>query len=227
MSAQGLSFSSLPTALTCDASSASAFVWTMTGSRTSFTLKTGSSYLISASGSTKLTLGSSSSSWSATYTSSKQGFQVKGNSRYISLRDDISTVGDNKAPLFCTVSSASSGSTYLYFYKLNSSKTTSEETVNASELTIATKSAKLTRTAVEARFTVDAEACAKFDRIYAVVTVNGKTAVVEAENYAFSYALDVREQNSTVSIALFAEKDGITYTGATDTWRLAEVNSAR
>ena len=119
MSAQGLNFSSLPTSLTCDASSASTFVWTMSGSRTSFTLKASGGYLVSASGSTKLTLSSSSTTWSGTYSSSYQAFRVKGNSRYISLRDDISTTGSNGNPLFCTTSSTSTGETYLYFYKLS------------------------------------------------------------------------------------------------------------
>ncbi len=118
MSASGLNLSSLPSKLTCDASSVSAFEWTLTGSRTSFKLATGNSYLAGASGSTKLTISSSATTWAGTYSSSYQGFRVKGNSRYISLRDDISTAGDNGNPLFCTVSSTGSGTTYLHFYKL-------------------------------------------------------------------------------------------------------------
>ena len=227
MTAQGLGFESLPTALTCDASSASAFVWTMSGSRTSFTLKSGSSYLISASGSTKLTLATSSTSWSATYSSSKQGFQVKGNSRYISLRDDISTVGDNGAPLFCTVSSASSGSTYLYFYKCTSSKAEAEAVQNTADLAITAKTYKNTKTGVEAGFAVAEEAADSYDRIYAVVRINGKTAVVEAENGVFAYALDQREKSGILVITVYGEKDGITYCGETDTWTMATATSTR
>ena len=227
MSAQGLSFDSLPTALTCDPSSASAFEWTMTGSRTSMKLSSGSNYLAGASGSTKLTLATSATTWSATYTSSKQAFRVKGNSRYISLRDDISTVGDNNNPLFCTVSSTSSGATYLYFYKCTTTKVASDDTINTSELVIATKAAKTTRTGVDAKFTVDAAVCAKYDRVYAVVRVNGKEAVVEGVNGQFTYSLNIREKNLPVSITIYAEKDGITYVGATDTWNLADVASAR
>ncbi len=227
MSAAGLSFDSLPTALTCDSSSASTFEWTMTGSRTSFKLSTGSNYLISAASSTKLTLSTSSTSWAATYSSSYQGFRVKGNSRYISLRDDISTAGDNGNPLFCTVSSTSSGTTYLHFYKCSTTKEAAESTATDSDLTIVSKSAKNTRTGVEAKFAVDAQTCAKFDRIYAVVKVNGKEAVVEAEDYAFTYALNAREKNSTMTISLYGEIDGITYRGAIDTWTLAEVGTTR
>ncbi len=227
MSAQGLNFNSLPTALTCDASSASAFVWTMSGSRTSFTLKSGSQYLVSASGSTKLTLSSSSTAWSATYTSSQQAFRVKGNSRYISLRDDISTVGDNGSPLFCTVSSTSSGSTYLYFYKCTSSKTEAEATQTAEDLTIAAKTYKNTKTGVEAGFAVAEAVADSYDRIYAVVRINGKTAVVEAENGVFTYALDAREKTGIMVITLYGEKDGITYCGETDTWTMATATSTR
>ena len=227
MSAQGLSFDSLPTALTCDASSASAFEWTMTGSRSSFTLKSGSSYLVSASGSTKLTLSSSSTSWAATYTSSKQAFRVKGNSRYISLRDDISTQGDNGNPLFCTVSSTSSGETYLYFYKCNASKAFAETAQNADDLKLATKAVKVLRTGVNAKFAVSEEVAEKYDRIYAVVSINGKSEIIESDAGAFTYSLNMRQMRETLRITLYAEKDGITYCGATDTWRMAEVPSVR
>ena len=118
MSAQGLNLGSVPSSITCSASAASAYEWTLSGSRTSFKLAGGGSYLAGASGSTKLTLSSSATTWSATYSSANKGFTVKGNSRYISLRDDISTVGANGLPLFCTVSSTSTGAAYLHFYKL-------------------------------------------------------------------------------------------------------------
>ncbi len=227
MSAQGLSFDSLPTSLTCDASSASAFEWTMSGSRTSMKLATGSSYLAGASGSTKLTLASSATTWSATYTSSKQAFRVKGNSRYISLRDDISTVGDNGSPLFCTVSSTSSGETYLYFYKCTSSKAADENVQTVEDLTINTKEYKNTKTGVDAIFAVTEEVVEKYDRIYAVVRVNGKETVIESEAGVFTYALNAREKNAVLVITLYAEKDGINYVGVTDTWTMASATSTR
>jgi len=227
MSAQGLSFNSLPTSLTCDPSSASGFEWTMSGSRTSMKLATGSSYLAGASGSTKLTLATSATTWSATYNSSKQGFRVKGNSRYISLRDDISTVGDNGSPLFCTVSSASSGQTYLYFYKCTSSKAENEAVQNTDDLTITTKEYKNTKTGVDAIFAVTEEVAAKYDRVYAVVRIGGKEAVIESEAGVFTYALNAREKAGALVITLYAEKDGITYVGVTDTWTMANATSTR
>ena len=118
MSAVGIDLDNLPSKLTCDISSVPNYEWTMTGSRTSFKLATGNKYLAATSGSTKLSVGTTASSWSATYSSAYKGFRVKASSRYISLRDDISTVGKNGNPLFCTVSSTSSGTTYLHFYKL-------------------------------------------------------------------------------------------------------------
>ena len=228
MAAAGLSFSSLPTTLTCGSSAASAYEWTMSGSRTSMKLAAGGKYLAGASGSTKLVLNSSATTWSATYTSSAKGFRVKGNSRYISLRDDISTVGDNGAPLFCTVSSTSSGSTYLHFYKCTTTKAAAETDATDASLTITEKSVKNASNAYYAQFAVNAAAAEGYDRVYAVVDNNGKQTVVEvSEAFEFSYKLSMRDKDNTLRITIYAEKDGITYVGATDSWKMAEVNTTR
>ena len=162
MSAAGLSFDSLPTSLTCDSSAAGTYVWTMSGSNSSFTLKASGGYLVSASGSTKLSLASSSTTWAGSYSSSYKGFTVKGNSRYISLRDDISTVGDNGAPLFCTVSSTSSGSTYMHFYKLagSSSGSSSGSTTTCSHSSTSSSTTNATCTAA-GKTTVTCNSCGK------------------------------------------------------------------
>jgi hypothetical protein len=116
--------------------------------------------------------------------------------------------------------------TYLHFYKCTSSKANAEGTATA-ELPIISKTAKTTASCIYAKFAVDAAAAAEFDRVYAVVTVDGKTTTVEAINGEFTYKLSLRDKNDTLNIAIFAELDGITYACGTNTWTLADAESAR
>ncbi len=208
MSAQGLSFTSLPTSLTCSSSSASTFEWTMTGSRTSFTLSSGSNYLISASGSTKLTLSTSSTSWAGTYSSTYQGFRVKGNSRYISLRDDISTTGDNGNPLFCTVSSTSSGTTYLHFYKLtdsSSSSSSGSSTTTCSHSSTSTSTTAATCTST-GKTTVTCNSCG--------TVVSTSTIAALGHNYKYTSNSDGTHK-ITCSRCSYSSSASCTYSSST------------
>ena len=117
MKAGGLNFDSLPTGLLLDPSAYSKYVWIVNGNVNGFTAKNdGGSYLNSTSGSTSLTVGTSSTTWAGSYSSSKQGFILSSNNRYMALRDDIETTGDNGVCVFSTVSSTS-GNVYLHLYK--------------------------------------------------------------------------------------------------------------
>ena len=207
MSAEGLSFTSLPTSLTCSASGASAYEWTMTGSRTSFKLASGSSYLAGASGSTKLTLSTSATSWAGTYSSSYQGFRVKGNSRYISLRDDISTTGDNGSPLFCTVSSTSSGTTYLHFYKLTDSASSgsSSGTTTCSHSSTSTSTTAATCTST-GKTTVTCNSCG--------VVVSTSTIAALGHNYKYTSNSNGTHK-ITCSRCSYSSSASCTYTSST------------
>ena len=113
----GLNFDSLPTGLRLDASAYNTYVWTGKGSTSGMSFKTASgSYLTATSGSTSLTLSNTSSNWTGSYSSSKQGFVFTSLSRYLALRDDTSTQGENGTCAFSTVS-GSNGNVYMHMYK--------------------------------------------------------------------------------------------------------------
>ena len=123
MQGSGLNFSSLPSALTCDESSLSSFVFTLTGSASGLTLKSSKGSLNGGSDSNGVYLYyNTATTWSATYNSSSKGFQLKTGSVYMALRDDLSTMGSNNAPMFATSSSA--GTTVMHMYKREGSGTT-------------------------------------------------------------------------------------------------------
>ena len=134
MQGSGLSFSSLPSALTCGESSLDAFVFTLTGSTSGLTLKSSKGSLNGGSDSNGVYLYyNTATTWSATYNSSSKGFQLKTGSVYMALRDDLSTMGSNNAPMFATSSSA--GTTVMHMYKKEGSGTTTCSHSNTSTST--------------------------------------------------------------------------------------------
>ncbi len=133
MQSSGQNFNSLPGGLTLNTSASSKYVWTISGNANGFTMMTsGGSYLTGVSGKTSLSLSSSGSTWKGSYTSSKNGFLLSANSRYLALRDDIETIGDNGTPLFVTNSSSSGVTVYMHLYKKQVTATCSHSNTSTS-----------------------------------------------------------------------------------------------
>ena len=110
----------IPDSISICAKDASKYVWTMTGSRTSFTLKNSDGeYLANSASTPQLNLSTTSVNWTASaYSTTKLGFHLKANNYYMSLRDEGSTVGANGYPMFGGAASTSVGHIYMNLYKL-------------------------------------------------------------------------------------------------------------
>ncbi|MBR4308722.1 MAG: S8 family serine peptidase, partial [Oscillospiraceae bacterium] len=133
MQSSGQNFDSLPGGLKLNTSAKSKYVWTVTGNANGFTLKTSAgTYLTGVSGKTSLSLTDSGSTWKGSYTSSKNGFLLSANSRYLAFRDDIETVGSNNNPLFVTNSSSSGVTVYMHLYKKQVTATCSHSNTTTS-----------------------------------------------------------------------------------------------
>ena len=113
----GQNFDSLPGGLNLSRSAASKYVWTFSGNANSFTIKrSDGSFLVASSSSTSLSLGSSGSTWKGSYNSSKYGFLLTANNRYLALRDDSTSTGTNGNPMFSLYNSTKI-SVYMHLYK--------------------------------------------------------------------------------------------------------------
>ena len=131
MQSSGLSFTSVPSAVTCDSGSAASFVFTLTGNANGFTLKNSNGSLYGGGDSTNgvfLYYGTAST-WTGSYVSASQGFRLKTGSTYMALCDNISTTGTNGAPMFAT-STSTSGSTIMHMYKKESAGTCSHSSTS-------------------------------------------------------------------------------------------------
>ncbi len=118
----GVSFDSLPTGLTCTNET---LIWNVTGSSSALKFGDGgSNFLYVPSGyNSRLCYGASTAtSFSASYSSSKQAFTLKA-TYYMSFRDDYSysTATGNGNPVVMGASSTSTGTCYFHLYKSNQS----------------------------------------------------------------------------------------------------------
>ncbi len=121
MTSELLPDTELPQTISIDDADYEKLVWTMEGSRTSFTLKNSEGQYLSNSASTaRLNLSSTALSWTASaYSTTKLAFHFKANNYYISLRDDTATVGANGYPMFggTAVVTSPPGHIYMNVYK--------------------------------------------------------------------------------------------------------------
>lgn len=92
--------------------------WTLTGTRSSFTLTSGSNVLNNSSNNLYYRTGTATK-WTATYTSSTKTFKIASGSRYLGLRDDLALSSTTKNPRFRCNASASTTSYQFYLYKSN------------------------------------------------------------------------------------------------------------
>ncbi|MBE6984248.1 MAG: hypothetical protein E7434_01300 [Ruminococcaceae bacterium] len=123
----------LPQSITLYAKDLADYVWTMTGSRTSFTMKNSSgSYLANSASAARLNLSTTATTWAASaYSTTKHGFHFKANNYYISLRDDSTTTGANGYPMFggVAVTTSPAGHIYLNLYKACSHSSVSTQAI--------------------------------------------------------------------------------------------------
>ncbi len=134
----GLNFDSLPTGLLLDASAYDTYVWIVNGNANGASWKTsGGTYLTANSANTSLTLANSSSNWTASYSSSKQGFTLSSLNRYLALRDDVSTTGDNGVCGYTTIAGVAN-SAYMHLYKRVDSETSCSHSDTSTSTTAAT-----------------------------------------------------------------------------------------
>ena len=110
--AEGLSLSSVPQTLTVNNE---VMVWNLSGDSSSFTL-TGADGGVLYNSSNNLYYGDGiASSWTATLLDG--AFTLNADSRYLGLRDDLTTVDSNGNPCFRCNSSAKTSSYQFYLYK--------------------------------------------------------------------------------------------------------------
>lgn len=120
MTSQKLNDTELPQNIVINAKDATKLSWTMTGTRTSFKLQNAAgTYLANSATAARLNLSATGSTWSAAYSSSKQGFHLSANKYYVSLRDDTTTTGANGHPMFggVAVTTTPPGHIYMNVYK--------------------------------------------------------------------------------------------------------------
>ncbi len=121
MTSESLGETELPQTITLNAKDLANLVWTMSGSRTAFTLvNSAGTYLGNSSSAARLNLSSTATTWAASvYSTTKHGFHISANSYYISLRDDSATYGSNGYPMFggVAVTTSPAGHIYMNLYK--------------------------------------------------------------------------------------------------------------
>ncbi len=121
LSAIAVASSARPEKIVLSAKDLADYVWTLTGSRTSFKLENSAgNYLANSSSAEQLTVGTTATTWAGSvYSTSKYGFHISANKYYISLRDDLATMGANGNPLFgsTSITTTPSGHIYMNMYK--------------------------------------------------------------------------------------------------------------
>ena len=120
MTSELLGGTEIPDTISINAKDSAKFVWSMTGSRTSFTLKNSAGkYLANSATTARLNLSTTAVNWTGSaYSTTKLGFHLRANNYYISLRDESTTVGANGYPMFGGSSTTTLGHVYMNLYKL-------------------------------------------------------------------------------------------------------------
>ena len=111
--ATGMSWSSVPSSISCDPSST--MVWTATGSASGWKLSDGGSNVLRNSSTSLYYKSGTATSWTVTYSSGT--FQLKNGNYYLGLRDDLSGTGSNGCPRFRCNKTASTTSFKFYIFK--------------------------------------------------------------------------------------------------------------